>query len=109
MTFFDESKQKEMFGGIIANNEDEIVKAISELYSNEELWNEKAEEGRLCLSNLFDQKKNSALFSQFIHSAQSNLPLLRKANLFGNILWHSSNRYTQIFSKYIQLKESQKK
>ena len=46
------------------------------------------------------------MMQEAIRAASANLDELRAANLTGQILWMQSNRATEFFSRWIELKES---
>jgi len=92
------------FGGIVEDNWDEFAEAAAELYCNQAAWEEAKIAGQYLLGELFGMDKLSS-FIAILPERVSNLPDIRTRNIIGSILWYESNRCTEYFSRWIELKE----
>jgi len=93
------------WGGLMASNEDEFVEAAVNLYTKKALWEYRQSKGLELLNKLFNKEQNLPLIDEALSDAMMNLEQRRKSDITGQLLWHQSNRSTEYFSKWIELKE----
>jgi hypothetical protein len=89
----------------MASNEDEFVEAAVNLYTKKALWEYRQSKGLELLNRLFNKEQNLPLIDEALSDAMMNLEQRRKSDITGQLLWHQSNRSTEYFSKWIELKE----
>ena len=95
----------EGWGGCVVSNEDEFVEAAVNLYTTKELWEYSQRKGVELLNSLFNKEQNLQIIDEAISDAMINLQQRRKRDITGQLMWHQSNRSTEYFSKWIELKE----
>lgn len=100
-----EASNENDWGGCVVSNEDEFVKAAVDLYTTKELWKCSQNKGIELLNALFNKEQNLQLIDDALDDAKMNLRQRRKRDVTGQLLWHQSNRSTEYFSKWIELKE----
>lgn len=93
------------WGGHIASNEDEFVDASVRLYTSKELWSRSQRKGVELFNILFNKEHNLSVIDKAMSNAMMNLHQRRRQDITGQLLWHQSNRSTEYFSKWIELKE----
>ena len=93
------------WGGLVVSNEDEFVEAAVNLYTTKELWEYSQSKGVELFNSLFNKEQNLPLIDEALSEAMMNLKQRRKRDITGQLLWHQSNRNTEYFSKWIELKE----
>ena len=93
------------WGGYIASNDEEFVEASVRLYTSNELWSRSQRKGVELFNTLFNKEHNLSVIDEAIHNTMMNLHQRRRQDITGQLLWHQSNRSTEYFSKWIQLKE----
>lgn len=93
------------WGGLVVSNEDEFVEAAVNLYTTKELWEYSQSKGVELLNSLFNKEQNLPLIDEALSDAMMNLEQRRRRDITGQLLWHQSNRSTEYFSKWIELKE----
>lgn len=95
----------EGWGGCVVSNEDEFVEAAVNLYTTKEFWEYSQRKGVELLNTLFNKEQNLQIIDEAISDAMINLQQRRKRDITGQLMWHQSNRSTEYFSKWIELKE----
>jgi len=93
------------WGGLIVSNEDEFVEAAVNLYTTKELWEYSQNRAIVLLNSLFNKEQNLQVIDEALSDAMMNLGQRRKRDITSQLLWHQSNRSTEYFSKWIELKE----
>ena len=93
------------WGGLIVSHEDEFVEAAVNLYTTKELWEYSQNRAIELLNTLFKKEQNLQVIDEALNDAMMNLGQRRKRDITGQLLWHQSNRSTEYFSKWIELKE----
>ena len=93
------------WGGLIVSNEDEFVEAAVNLYTTKELWEYSQNRAIELLNSLFNKEQNLQVIDEALSDAMMNLGQRRKRDITSQLLWHQSNRSTEYFSKWIELKE----
>ena len=94
------------WGGCVVSNEDEFVKAAVDLYTTKDLWECSQSKSIELLNALFNKEQNLQLIDDALDDAKMNMRQRRKRDVTGQLLWHQSNRSTEYFSKWIELKEA---
>jgi glycosyltransferase involved in cell wall biosynthesis len=93
------------WGGYIASNEEDFVQASLRLYTSKELWSQSQRKGVELFNILFNKEHNLSVIDEAMGNAMMNLHERRRQDITGQLLWHQSNRSTEYFSKWIELKE----
>jgi hypothetical protein len=93
------------WGGYIASNEEEFVEAPVRLYTSNELWSRSQRKGVDLFNILFNKEHNLSVIDEAMSNAMRDLHQRRRQDITGQLLWHQSNRSTEYFSKWIELKE----
>ena len=94
------------WGGLVAHDTEEFVSAAVQLYTQKDLWQSCKEKGKELLKMLFDGRVNLPTVENSVHDCISDLNRRREADIFGSILWRDTQRSTEYFSRWIELKES---
>ncbi|EJK48456.1 hypothetical protein THAOC_32744 [Thalassiosira oceanica] len=94
------------WGGLVESNSDDFADAAVRLYTDQVEWGRRSEVGGSFLQGLFEGQVNLQVVREGIDSALSDMHTRRRTNIFGSMLWHQSNRSTEYFSRWIELKES---
>lgn len=94
------------WGGLIKDNTDEFVSAAVQLYTQKDVWQDCQSRGSNILTKQFNGDKNLPIVTKRICDGMIDLKKLRQANIIGSILWRDTNRSTEYFSRWIELKES---
>lgn len=92
------------WGGLIANNAQQIADAAVKLYCDETLWQQSQQQGAAILQNYFGSTDYSRLLIERIALLQTNLAAERQKNFIGAILRHHSLKSTQYMSQWIEAK-----
>ena len=100
------SVQYSVFGGRVSFTVNEFVDAAVELAMDPAAAAQAIEDGTSCLKTLYDYDQNGQSVVNKIHEVQRNLSKRRETDITRAILWHQSNRSTEYFSKWIELKET---
>ena len=94
------------WGGLVVSNADDFADAAVRLYTDQVLWERRSEVGETLLRGLFEGQVNLQVVRKSIGSAMSDMHARRRTDIVGSMLWHQSNRSSEYFSKWIELKES---
>ncbi len=97
-----------LFGGLVATADNighEFAQLAIQLYTKEELWQEKQMQGFHVLNKLFDKDQNRKNFEHQLTSLVENISTRRTQDFVGNIMWQSNVRATEYMSKFIELKQ----
>lgn len=93
------------WGGSVVSATDDFVDAAISLYTTNTSWS-KAQTTAISLVNkLFNKESNFKLIHPAVENAMISLNERRADDITGAMLWHQSNRSTEYFSKWIELKE----
>ena len=94
------------WNGFIEDDPVQFVEAAKILYTNEQLWNKKSEQGYQILKERFDQDLHQARFDRKLTFILKQLSQHRKENFTGLMMKHHLQRSTYFMSRFIQLKNS---
>lgn len=92
------------WGGLIANNAQDIAESAVKLYSNEAAWKNCQQQGHFVLQNYFQAENNSELLISRLESLRRSLAQERQKNFIGVMLRHHSLKSTQYMSQWIEAK-----
>lgn len=93
------------WGGLIGTDADAVARCAVRLYRDQGLWDESRRNARRLLRVLFGQKRNLNAVSNAISEAIYNKGIRRSEDHISAILWHQSQRSTEYFSRWVELKE----
>jgi len=93
------------WGGLVGTDADVLARCAVRLYRDQGLWDESRRNARRLLRMLFDEKRNLNAVSNAISEAVYDKVTRRSEDHISAILWHQSNRSTEYFSRWIELKE----
>jgi glycosyltransferase involved in cell wall biosynthesis len=94
------------FGGRVADTADTLADAVQDLYGNTTLWKEFQRVGLDTVHRYYNVRTNSRRLVEVVSEQLSAAPERRAADVLGSILWHQSNRATEYFARWIELKNS---
>lgn len=94
------------WGGLVAYDTEKFVSAAVQLYTQKDLWQSCKEKGKELLNMFFDGRVNLPTVENSVRDCISDLNRRREADIFGSILWRDTQRSTEYFSRWIELKES---
>jgi len=94
------------FSGIIADGEQEFIKAAINLYSSEEEWNLAQRNGFAIIAKRFKKSLFEENFKNRLTELSQNLDVHRQENFIGQILQHHSLQASKYLSKWIEAKNS---
>lgn len=94
------------WGGLVSTNSDDFADAAVRLYTDQAEWERRSAVGRSLRQGLFEGQANLQVVRKNIDSAIADMHTKRRTNIVGSMLWHQSNRSTEYFSRWIELKES---
>jgi hypothetical protein len=94
------------FGGRVADTADTLAEAVQDLYGNTTLWKEFQRVGLDTVHRYYNVRTNSRRLVEVVSEQLSAAPERRAADVLGSILWHQSNRATEYFARWIELKNS---
>ena len=83
-----------------------FASAAVDSFTNESLWTKQSKRGVELRSELFDKEKTIPPILETIANRRENLPTIRNQDFIGASFWHQSNRSTDFFSRWIELKET---
>jgi O-antigen biosynthesis protein len=83
-----------------------FANAAVESFTNEALWTEQSMRAFELRKTLFDKEKTIPPILDAIEKKRENLDAVRKEDFIGQAFWHQSNRSTDFFSRWIELKET---
>eukprot|EP01135_Chromosphaera_perkinsii_P004734 Nk52_evm6s295 gene=Nk52_evmTU6s295 len=89
------------WGGLVSNDISKFASDSLVLYGQKGEWEKKQKNGFRLMQNLFDSERNGIRFVKALKDLNGSLEDKRSKDWLGNILWSSSNRCTEMFSKYI--------
>jgi O-antigen biosynthesis protein len=90
--------------GVIQNQSKLFVQETLQLYDNKNIWLEKQKIGFDLVSALFNEEKYAELFCKTVEEVIGTLKQRRETDFVQQLLWHQTNRSTEYFSKWIELK-----
>ena len=95
------------WGGLISPGDaDSAAECAVRLHEDRDLWSSARSDGLGLLRTLFDRDRNLAAVAAAMGRAVRGLEERRDADVTGAALWHQSNRSTEFFSRWIELKET---
>jgi glycosyltransferase involved in cell wall biosynthesis len=94
-----------LFGGLVANNPQELADAAIKTLTNPDLAQKLTSEGRQILEQKFSHAKLKAELSQEIKKIHASLDSHRQKNPIGALLMQDERRASDYFSRWIELKE----
>ncbi|KAG7370180.1 glycosyl transferase group 1 protein [Nitzschia inconspicua] len=97
------------FGGSVASTLDEFCHAATTMATDATKYHEAQQTGRVIMQELYSAQKNWRIVEDRLHQAMASLEARRERDTMRAILWHNSNRSTDYFSRWVELKESSKK
>ena len=100
------------WGGLVTRRIDdaeEFADAAVALYNDRKRYESSKAAARKILVSEFDETTNLDAIVDSIERVNRDLEGHRQRDVFGNVLWHSSNRATEFFSRFIELKEKNRK
>lgn len=92
------------WGGIICDNQEEIVQSAIDLYCNSDKWKSAQNNGISIINTLFDEKENRTKLFAKLDTIRKNLFEHRSKNVVGGLLQHQSMAATKFMSKWIEEK-----
>ncbi|MFL0796520.1 MAG: glycosyltransferase family 4 protein [Cellvibrionaceae bacterium] len=92
------------WGGLVADNEVDIIDSAVQLYTNKNLWQQKQTTGFGLLSQRFDRETHAQKLLERINSVKATLDNHRKNNFIGSMLLHHHHKSTQYMSQWIETK-----
>ncbi len=95
------------FAGIIAPDAISFAAAAIELYTDQNLWQSKHQEGFKMLNLLFDKERHMGGLRVKIHELLTGLEAHRSQNFIGSMLRHQSMASAKYMAKYIEEKNKQ--
>ncbi|CAI7786648.1 unnamed protein product [Closterium sp. NIES-54] len=96
----------EQWGGLWGPGDAEAFAADAvRLYSDPHLWASCQSTGRTILQQQFGMLTNGPALLAAVSAAKSSMHDNRMRDYTGAMLWHDSNRATEYFSRWIELKE----
>ncbi|CAI5996551.1 unnamed protein product [Closterium sp. NIES-64] len=96
----------QQWGGLCGAGDAEALAADAvRLYSDPHLWTTCQSAGRTILHQQFGMLSNAPALLAALSAAKKNMRDNRMRDYTGAILWHDSNRATEYFSRWIELKE----
>ncbi|CAI5983785.1 unnamed protein product [Closterium sp. NIES-64] len=96
----------QQWGGLCGTGDAEAFAADAvRLYSDPHLWTTCQSAGRTILHQQFGMHSNAPALLAALSAAKKNMRDNRMHDYTGAILWHDSNRATEYFSRWIELKE----
>lgn len=101
---FSEDSSSSIINGFIENHPETFAQKAVELYTNDNLWENKQEQGFKILENRFNKAPFTQDFAERISSLQSNLKSHRENNFIGSLLQHQTLQSTKYMSKWIEEK-----
>lgn len=93
------------WGGLIVSDEESFVSNAVKLYNDKAEWNERQRSGRSLLKDFFGTNNLDSL-NDAIMDATTNINGRRQRDYTSAMLWQSSSRSTEYFSRWIELKET---
>ena len=96
------------WNGFITENIEEFVESSVELYSNENLWEEKQALGFEIINKRFDATRLKERFHDRIDQTINHLEEHRNLNFTGKMLKHHLHRSTYFMSRFIEEKNRKK-
>jgi len=99
-----EGSQVDDWGGLVAQEEQEIAQIAIDLYNNKPLWQKCVNKGHQIIKNQFDETRHAEAFIQRLEQLFSHLSEHRKSNFYGQILRHNLYRSQYFMSKWIEEK-----
>jgi hypothetical protein len=75
-------------------------------FTNESLWTKQSKRGVELRNELFNKEKTIPPILEAISNKCENLRTIRNEDFIGASFWHQSNRSTDFFSRWIELKET---
>jgi O-antigen biosynthesis protein len=106
MTTKEEEKDDYIFGGAVASTLDDFCHAAIVLATSSVDYFDAQQKGRAILQELFSASQNWKVVEQRLQQLLGSLETRRQRDSTQAILWHSSNRSTEYFSRWIELKEN---
>ena len=80
--------------------------AAVDSFTNELLWTKQSKRGVELRNELFNKEKTIPPILEAISNKCENLRTIRNEDFIGASFWHQSNRSTDFFSRWIELKET---
>lgn len=80
--------------------------AAVDSFTNESLWTKQSKRGVELRNELFNKEKTIPPILEAISNKCENLRTIRNEDFIGASFWHQSNRSTDFFSRWIELKET---
>jgi hypothetical protein len=95
-----------LFGGKIASTLQDFVDSAVELAVDKGAARQARDTGKRLLFELYDEQQNWIPLQDTLRRVQQTLPDRRRTDFTRAMLWHQSNRSTEYFSRWIEIKES---
>jgi glycosyltransferase involved in cell wall biosynthesis len=105
MTLKNNNNTKEQFGGRVASTLDEFCSHAIELAVDRESYQQAQLTGQRLLEQLYHGPRNWEHVQSKLEDTQENLTNRRQSDYTRAMLWHHSNRSTEYFSRWVELKE----
>ena len=90
--------------GIVADSSQSLVDAAVELYNDEQLWNQKQQQGQQLLQHFYDGEKIGSKLLLRVEQLLADITKHRLSNFTGAMLNHHTLRSTKYLSKWIETK-----
>jgi O-antigen biosynthesis protein len=97
-------EEESKWGGIIVRTPENFVSAAVLLYRDQEKWEAAHNNGIAIVKKYFNFTANSQSFIAALLDYKERLPLLRRQNLIGRMLWQNQFQATKYMSRWITLK-----
>ena len=99
--------ETKLFGGRIAMSIDEFCLHAVELAVSRKAYQQTQQTSRMLLEELYHGPRNWEMLQSKLIQTQTHLTDFRHSDYTRAMLWHHSNRSTEYFSKWIELKQQQ--
>lgn len=104
------SPSSRQWGGLDGGmNAEEIAEEAALLYSDSQLWEESQSRGFDLLKELYNAKYHFDTIHGAIEKAKEEMKSRRSRGYVGQMLWQQQLRATEYFSRWIELKEKDKR
>ena len=90
--------------GFVASEPETFVERAVKLYQDEQLWQQKQQQGYKVLAKRFDKQQIQARLLHRVNQLQSSLATHRQKNFIGQMLQHHHLASTQYMSQWIEAK-----
>lgn len=94
--------------GFVANDWNEFSNLAVQLYSNQEVWQEKQANGFVIINERFNKQEFTSKFIDRLISLRADIEIHRQENFIGSLLHHHTLQSTKYMSRWIEEKNKTK-